>query len=80
MTYSLTTDNPPPVSAQFAARAVGHSVYPFNRMEVGHMASFPAPNDMIKINRAAHGIGSRKGWKFAVRRQPDGSINVWRIA
>jgi hypothetical protein len=49
-------------------------------MEVGHVAHFPPPNDMKKLNRAAHGTGSNKGWKFAVRRQPDGSIRIWRIA
>jgi hypothetical protein len=49
-------------------------------MSVGQMAEFPPPNDMKKINRAAHGCGAYYGWTFAVRRQPDGSIRVWRTA
>lgn len=77
MTYTLTTDNVPPVSPAFATRGTR---YPFSTMQVGQMAEFPPPNDMVKINRAAHQIGSNKGWKFAVRRQPDGSIRVWRTA
>jgi hypothetical protein len=78
MNYTLSdSSDAPPVSPAFAARG---AIYPFSRMQVGQMAAFPPPNNMVKINRAAHSVGSYKGWKFAVRRQPDGSIRVWRTA
>jgi hypothetical protein len=71
MPYTLFTDNVPPVNDR--------RTYPFSSMEAGQMVQFDLPNDMKKINRAAHQIGSNKGWRFAVRRQPDGSIRVWRL-
>jgi hypothetical protein len=76
MAHKLITTDVPRVTPAFASRVV----YPFSRMSVGQMAEFPPPNDMKKINRAAHGCGAYYGWTFAVRRQPDGSIRVWRTA
>jgi hypothetical protein len=76
MTYHLVTENVPPIDAQYSTRAR----YPFNEMKAGQMVHFDAPADMRKINRAAHQVGMNHGWKFAVRRQTDGSIRVWRLA
>jgi hypothetical protein len=76
MTYRLVTDDVPRIPAARSARIR----YPFSRMKVGQMAEFPAPNNLARINRAAHGCGAYYGWRFTVRRQPDGSIRVWRTA
>ncbi len=55
------------------------SVYPFGSMKVGD--SFVA--DALNKNRVASAMsrdGERNNRKFTMRKQPDGTIRIWRIA
>lgn len=53
--------------------------YPWLAMETGDsflVTGISRPS----ISRMACAFGRRHGLKFATRKQPDGSIRVWRIA
>ena len=55
----------------------GRSRYPFAQMAPGD--SFEAPEAENKsVRSAAHSYGKRHGQAFTCRRQPDGSVRVWR--
>lgn len=68
-------ENAPPPDATSARRR-----YPFHQLtQNGHCLVFPANTDLRKLSRAAHQYAARHDFFTAVRRQPDGTIRVWRI-
>ena len=54
----------------------GRAAYPFEAMEVGD--SFVAANKWV--GRSAWSWGRARGKKFSVRKQPDGTVRIWRVA
>lgn len=51
--------------------------YPWLEMKVGQ--SFVVQNPPVGFRSNAHVFGSRNKMKFSVRKQPDGSMRVWRV-
>lgn len=67
----------------------GQTRYPFALLTAPGMsllfdaredAAIATPAYYRKLSRAAHMHAANHGLKFAVRRLPDGSIRVWRLA
>ena len=57
------------------------AIYPFREMEVGDSFAVPGMKQPVLSNlacQAAKRIGD--GRRYSTRRQPDGSIRVWRVA
>jgi hypothetical protein len=53
-------------------------IYPFNIMEIGD--SFLIPPSSSKRSQNALSAAKAAGMKATSRKQPDGSVRVWRIA
>lgn len=54
--------------------------YPFREMEVGDSFHIPSPVFPRLVNSAAYNFGKKRGWKFAFRKQNDGTYRCWRTA
>lgn len=58
----------------------GSAKYPFSEMEVGDSFHIPSPEFPRLVNSAAYHFGKKRGWKFAFRKQEDGTYRCWRTA
>ena len=77
MQTELRDDIPPPFQD---GRKTGSKYNLHQLTKVGQSLRYPPGSDYRRINNAVYMWSTRNKWFASVRRQPDGSIVVWRVA